>query len=445
MKQDPRGKHVVVAGAGLAGLAAARDLEAHGARVTVLEARERVGGRVHTIREGFANGAHAEAGADLIESQQTHVLELARAVGLEPVRILRLGFGYYGPGNRGRRRVHRGPMPFEAAARALEPVTGDYCRAGKDWESGVAAGIARLSVADWVAGAKTNAELRAGLRGLRGFFLADPEDLSLIQLVDQFAQAGPPGKDQFFRIDGGNDRLPQAIARRLKGRLLLNTVVRRVRQDARGVRVTIEERGTRREIGGDYFLAAIPATTLRDVIVTPTLPPLQRRAIASLKYGDATRMLLQFERPFWRKALRPRGFGTDLPIGAVWEGDEEQKGRGAILSLLAGGRASGELQSIAAGEGIKGVTRRLAWLGRPAPLLESWTISWEDDPWSRGGYAYFDPSFDPALRRWLRAPTGRIVFAGEHTSVESQGFMNGAIESGLRASAELRWIRLRTP
>lgn len=443
MGQELRGKHVVVAGAGLAGLAAARDLEAHGARVTVLEARDRVGGRVHTIRDGFAHGAHAEGGADLIEAEQTHVLDLARAVGLTPVRILRRGFGYYGAGPRGTRRIHAEPSNFEAAERALKPITEDYCRAGKDWNSGVAAALAKISVSDWVKRAKVGTDLRSGLRGLRGFFLADPEDLSLIQLVDQFAQAGAPGQDRFFRIDGGNDALPRAVAKRLKGRLLLQTILRRVRTHARGLRVTIEERGRRRELRCDYLVSALPATTLRDVVFTPSLPPLQRRAIASLKYGDATRLLLQFARPFWRKATRPRAFGTDLPVGALWEADEEQRAGGSMLSLLAGGRGSGELQAIVAAEGIDGVMRRLAWLGRPAPLLESWTITWEHDPWSRGGYAYFDPAFDPALRMWLRAPAGRVVFAGEHTSVDAQGYMNGAIESGLRASAELRWITRR--
>lgn len=399
-----------------------------------------MGGRVHTIRGVFADRGHAEAGADLIEEEQTHVLELARAVGLAPIRILREGFGYYGPDRGGRRRVHRKPTTFEAAARLLKPVIDDYCRAGKDWDSAVAAAIARMSVEDWLIRSRADRAMRAGLRGLRGFFLADPEDLSLIPLVDQFASAGPPGRDKFFRIEGGNDRLPGAVARALKGRLLLESVVRRVRQDARGVGVTFEERGARHEIHADYLVAAIPATTLRDVVFTPALPADQARALASLRYGHATRMLLQFERPFWRKARRPRAFGTDLSIGAVWEADEEQRGRAGILSLLAGGRASQELREIVGSEGAEGVTRRLSWLGRPAALLETWTIAWEDDPWSRGGYAYFDPSFDPALRRWLRRPAGRIVFAGEHTSIESQGYMNGAIESGLRAATEVRWL-----
>ncbi len=191
----------------------------------------------------------------------------------------------------------------------------------------------------------------------------------------------------------------------------------------------------------DYCVAALPASTLRDVVFMPALPDSQARAIAGLKYGDATRMLLEFERPFWRRADRPRAFGTDLPIGAVWDGSEEQRRRPAIVSLLAGGRASRELQAIVAAEGADGVVRRLAWLGRQTALLESWTITWERDPWSRGGYAYFDAAFDPALRHWLRRPSGRVVFAGEHTSIDAQGYMNGAIESGLRAAAEIRWDR----
>src|SRR6185369_3454673 len=97
------GKSVVVGGAGLAGLSAARALEARGAAVTVVEARNRVGGRVWTMRESFAGGQHAEAGADLIEDEQEHVFTLARELGLKPQRILRESFGFYGPDARGRR------------------------------------------------------------------------------------------------------------------------------------------------------------------------------------------------------------------------------------------------------------------------------------------------------------------------------------------------------
>src|SRR5436190_5280096 len=88
------GASVLIAGAGLAGLAAARDLTALGAAVTVIDARDRVGGRVWTIRDGFAEGQHAEAGGDLIDEAQTEIRDLCKELGLKLTRILRGGFGY---------------------------------------------------------------------------------------------------------------------------------------------------------------------------------------------------------------------------------------------------------------------------------------------------------------------------------------------------------------
>jgi monoamine oxidase len=431
------GKRVVVAGAGLAGLAAARDLEAAGASVTVVEARDRVGGRVHTLREGFAAGQHAEAGADLVEGGQSFVQELAASVRQTTIRILREGFGYYGPDRIGRRRFRSGPGVFGESARLLRGDIADYVLAGKRWDSAVAQKLARQSVAAWTTRIGADQSLVAGLRGLRGFFLADPEDLALIALVDQLA-SGTPGRGEIYRIKGGSDRLPHAVAAALREVPLLRTIVRRISQGPAGVRVTVEERGARRQIEGEFCVVALPASTLRDVEFDPALPEDQARAIATLKYGDVTRMLLQFERPFWRKPGRPKAFGSDLPIGAVWDGAEEQRGRPGILSLLAGGRASRALREIIRSEGAQAVAGRLSWLGRPAALLTTRAVTWEDDEWSRGGYAVFDPSFDPRLREWLARPAGRVLFAGEHTSMRWQGYMNGAIETGKRAAAEVR-------
>jgi monoamine oxidase len=426
----------VVAGAGLAGLSAARDLEAAGATVTLFEARDRVGGRVHTIRDGFARGAHAEGGADLIEAEQTLVHELAKALKLKTVRILRRGFGYYGPDGRGRYRIRYGPAAFRDADRRLQAEVEEHRRAERRWDSGVALALGRQSVADWLARAKADLPLRAGLRAFRGFFLADPEDLSLLALVDQFAAEGTPGQGRIYRLRDGNDALPRAMARSVRGQIRLRTVVRRIVQAARGVRVTVEAAG-RAEIDADYAVVAIPATTLRHVEFQPRLPDEQSRAIGTLRYGHATRMLLQFARPFWRSRLRPSAYGSDLPLGAVWEGAEQLPGA-SILSLLAGGRASAELQGILARETAAGVAKRLEWLGPVEKPIAARTIVWENDEWARGGYAYFDPTFDPRLRAWLGRPAGRILFAGEHTSLKWQGYMNGAIESGRRAAAEVR-------
>lgn len=435
---------MIVAGAGLAGLTAARTLEARGAAVTVVEARNRVGGRVWTMRDQFAGRQHAEAGADLIEEEQEHVLALAKALGLEPVRILRDGFGFYGPDARGRRKVQSGPGALAKVKKYIEPVLRDFKLAEGRWDGAIAASFGRRSIAQWLDEVKAPKALRAGVRGFRGFFLADPEELSLLMLVEQFAEAGPPGSSRIFRIPGGNDRLATTMAKRLRGALLLETIVRRVRRHDDKVTVAIEALGKPpTELTADYLVCALPASTARGVLFDPALPEAQHDAITHLKYGCATRLLLQFDRRFWRKKGRPIAFGTDEPTGAVWDGNEHQPGRAGILTFLAGGRASKALQDLLHAEGERGVIRRLEWLGKPATLIASQSVVWDHDPWARGGYAYFDPAFDPLWRAWLSRPAGRIVFAGEHTSIKSQGFMNGAVETGLRAAAEISALESR--
>lgn len=436
--RDLAGTSVVVAGAGLAGLSAARALEARGAAVTIVEARDRVGGRVWTLRTQFAARQHAEAGADLIEGEQEQVLTLAKELGLKPVQILRNGFGFYGPDARGRRKIHAGPGAMARVGKLLSHPIRDFKLAETRWDSAVAARLGRQSVAEWLDSVAAPAALRAGVRGFRGFFLADPEDLSMLPLVEQFAESGPPGQDRIFRIEGGNDRLATTMAKRMRGAILLKTIVRQVRSHDERITVTIEALGKpHTELTADFLVCALPASTARGVFFDPPLPEAQQEAMTRLRYGAATRLLLQFDRRFWRKPGRPIAFGTDLPTGAVWDGNEHQRGPQGILSFLAGGQASKALQEILHVEGERGVITHLDWLGAPSRLLASQVVAWDHDPWARGGYAYFDPAFDPLWRAWLARPAGRIVFAGEHTSLKSQGYMNGAVESGLRAAAEI--------
>jgi monoamine oxidase len=434
-----QGVSVLVAGAGFAGLAAAHDLRAMGADVTVIEARDRVGGRVWTMRDGFAGAQHAEAGGDLIDEAQHEIRTLAGTLGLTLSKILRGGFSYVRPDAAGRPHlVERGSSRgWARLAEALEPITRRYGLAEQRWDSPIAADIAKRSVAHWLDDIDADGELRTTALGLRGFFLADPEELSLIALVDQFASSDPPAQASMYRIDGGNDRLATALAAPLGDRLHLGTELVAVSHRGRGVRASIRTGRAVSTITTDYLLLTLPAAVLRRIPITPALPPQQHDAIARLKYGHATKTLLQFADRFWRAPGRPRAFGSPLAFGAAWEGNEEQRGRSGILTLLAGGGASNATQAIVAKSGIPGLVRELDWLGAPGELTAARQIVWESDPWSRGGYAYFDPSFDPALRPWLARPFGRLFFAGEHTSIRWQGYMNGAIESGRRAAEEI--------
>ena len=439
-----RGVSVLVAGAGLAGLSAARDLVGHGADVTVVEARDRLGGRVWTIRDGFTAGQHAEAGGDMIDESQTEIRTLAGELGLTLTRILRGGFGYVRRNGPGRPHVmaRHAEGGWDALAGRLEHLARLYRLAEQRWDSPIAADLARRSVAQWLDSVNADHELRATATGLRGFFLADPEELSVIAFVDQFASADEPAGSALFRIVGGNDRLPAALGAALGDRVQLNTELVALSHRGREVRASLKQRRSVAQITCDYAVLTLPATVLRRVPITPALPAQQHDAIARLKYGRATKTLLQFSTRFWRAVGRPRAFGSDLPFGAVWDGNEEQRGRPGILTLLAGGSASAATQAVVAKDGIRGLATALDWLGASdaSSLLHAQQVVWEADPWARGGYAYFDPAFDPALRQWLTRPCGRLFFAGEHTSFRWQGYMNGAVESGRRAAAEIEAV-----
>ncbi len=434
MARELSGRRVAVVGAGLAGLTAARELRRRGAEPILFEARDRVGGRVWTCRE-FEDGRHAELGADLIEEEQERSLELAKAVGCTPVRILRGGFGFHAAGDSGMSRYIPG---WEKLEKRLQPLVDSYNLAEQRWDSAIARRLASESVAAWLARVRATAIERKMLTGMRGFFLADPSQLALLMLVDQFATDGNPAESRMYRLREGNDALPRALAKTVRGAIHLETIVLAMTGSPRSVRLTVADRsGRRSQVRADFAIVTAPASTFRDIEIQPALPPLQREAIATLAYGRATRVLAEFDRRFWRAPMRRRAFGTDAETGAIWDANEQQGGRGGILSLLAGGSASQGLQRLAS-RGGRALVQELAWLGSRghAPRALK-TCVWEKDPWARGGYAVFTAGFDPDLRAWLSRPHGRMVFAGEHTSIRWQGYMNGAVETGLRAVEEI--------
>lgn len=455
-----RGTSVLVAGAGLAGLTAARELTKKGASVTVIDARDRVGGRVRTVREPFLHAEHAEAGADLIDESQTDICTLIADVGLRTAKILPGGFTSVRQDGRGRRRI-AGKRGWQDLARQLQPEVRAFCVSEQRWDGGVADSLAPESVAQWLDRVRAPEALRDIAIGMRGFFLADPDELSLLALTDQFADDGTPGSEKMFRIVGGNDRLPAALAKALGSKIRLQTILRRVAQTRDGITAVLESNGRASEARFDYLVCAMPATTVRDVVFEPVMPELQRQAVTAVKYGAATKTALQFDRAPWRKRGQPRGFGTPFPIGAVWDGNEEQQqaylprrsreaaqtglprrsreaAKAGILTLLAGGGASAATREMLAAEGPLRIVRELSWLDLKNTELLAWTsLSWEHEAWSRGGYAFFDTQFPPSLRYWFARPFDRVFFAGEHTSLRWQGYMNGAVETGIRAAEEV--------
>lgn len=427
------GAHVVIVGAGLSGLTAAIELERRHARVEVVEARARLGGRTWTLLD--PSGLHVEAGGEFVDDDHRALRTLCRACGVRLVPVLAGGFGMaLDLGGRMRLRRSSGDA-WRRFRRHLRAALQAYRDDGERDDGEVARTIAARSVAAAIADG--GQELRAMADALRGLFVADPELLSALVIVQQLASTGT-SMPTMARMKGGTARLIAAMRARLRGRVSTETIARAVRQTRSGVRVTLEDRhGRRREHRADYVVMTAPPPLVLECAFDPPLPAVQTDAYRTLPLGPATKVHLKFERPWWRRAHRPRAYSTNLPIGAVWDAGEDQGGA-AVLTCLAGGASSEALRALVDARGADGVARDIRGLGRvPAATFVGDVVSWERDPWARGAYGVFTPAFDPRWRTWLGARHGRLAFAGEHTSREWQGFMNGAVESGQRAAEEV--------
>jgi monoamine oxidase len=430
-----RPTRVVVVGGGLAGLSAAWDLVRRGTQVHVVESRDRLGGRVHTVRD--ADGIHAESGGEFIDRSHEAVRTLADMLRVPLIPVLRAGFGL-ALRHHGRTTFFPTPArPWRALTRLLLPFVAAHREAGGSWDTAAAAAIARRSVDALVPAGARPGYARALVESLRGFYLAEPAALSALVLIDQMLGGEPPGRTASYRIRGGNDRLIEALARRIRrrGRIDVGCAVRAILQDRRAVRVGVTDAdGRRRQIAADYAIVTVPPPLVRACAFDPPLPARQRAALGALTMGAATKVSLRFDRRWWRRDGRPHAFGSNLPCGAVWEAGEEQ--RAAILTMLGGASASAMLA--AAADDADALTDALRVFGRASAARRIGpVVSWERERWSAGGYAVFGPAFDPRERRLLSAAHGRVLFAGEHTSERWQGFMNGAVESGQAAARDL--------
>lgn len=435
-----RGTRVIVAGAGLAGLTAARELSRRGASVRVFEARDRLGGRVWTSRDAPLAPFYGELGGELVDADHHAIRALCKEFGLKLKPILLRGFGLAIADHRRVNVFDSQTNPwkqfsniFASRARALERVTGE-------WVSSAAAAIARDSVKEVLEAAGAPGPVHAHATGLRNFWMADPDEVSAL-VAAALVNEGDPSRTAMYHIVGGNDRLVDALARSAQCQVKRRHVVRAIDISSNdSVRVSVEGPSRKRAMASaDYVVLAVPIPLLREVEFTPSLPEVQQQAFASLETGPGTKALLRYSRPWWRRAGRPRAFGSNLAIGAVWDAGEAQRGA-ALLTLLGGGRASAGLQRVLSRAGAPGVNDQLRWLGTPGEVPQVHAAAWENDPWARGAYAYFSPRFDPALRPLLARAAGRVFFAGCHTSRDYQGYMNGAVESGFRVAEEIAAI-----
>jgi len=439
---------VVVVGAGLAGLAAARDLLSVGLSVLVLEARDRVGGCLlnHTLEVG----AVVEMGGQWVGPTQDRVLALAGelGVGLFPTYI------------RGERSLavngdvkRYGGDDFALPGDALADVGETQQRLAQmvaevpldgPWRAENAETWDAQTLDAWLA---ANSGTEVGLGYWRtlvpALFSAEASEMSLLHFLFYCRSGGTldrlvatSGGAQESRLEGGSQQLATRLADRLDGAVRLGAPVTAIRQDDRGVEVT-HDGGV---VKAGRAIVAVPPTLAGRIRYSPALPPLRDHLTQQVPMGYVTKVQVAYPEPFWRTdGLSGSAFSLDDAVSVIFDNSPQDLSCGVLLGFLEGAHARrgcklspDERRALILSVFSKFFGPRA---GEPEEYVER---DWAAEEWSRGCYGgRFGTGVWTGYGEALREAVGRIHWAGTETAEVWNGYMDGAVRSGERAAREV--------
>ena len=448
---------IVVVGAGLAGLTCAYRLKRAGYNTAVHDASDRVGGRCWTLRGAFADGQIAERGGELIDQGHPHIRQLAQELGLQLDNLLQ-----------GEAQGTEPTYYFDGAHYAVRDATLDLRDVWQKLHDDISAAsyptlhdsftergfeLDHMSIVDWI-----NESVPGGIESRFGQLLdvaynieygAESGEQSSLNLLYLLGYSGPgrlrifgPSNEK-YHVRGGNDQIPARLAAALGGQITLGSQLVAVRRTAGGAyTLTFREGGSTRTVTADRVVLALPFSILRHSVDLSQagFSSLKRVAIAEQGMGTNSKLHLQFRNRHWESLGSNGETFSDRGYQNTWDVTRTQGGASGILVDYTGGRIGASF-----GSGTP-TTRAQQFLRQVEPVLPGITAQWNGRatvdfwtayPWTRGSYSYWKVGQYTRFAGVEGDPEGNCFFCGEHTSIDFQGYLNGAVETGERAAAEV--------